>query len=292
MVSCGGIISFDAIVFDFLQMLNLAVYLSCGATAYYLLGRRIKKKADFFNSITRVIELKWLDDLLKEKTTNLLVVVSGRVGSAAPLECKHNGLLSVLLEEKGNVDFEIELGDGSMIKKSLNFLLQQRETPWYLEDSTGRVNIVGAQSAIGFDATLNEYALNMPVSELLDKLVKPEGFKVLQHSCHERALAIGTTLTFVGEAVRDKAGHLMIQEPKKQPFMVFTGEGSFDKMVDGMMSDSETYIFYSKIFGTIAVAVAIMYGVDFIRRVLSESEKRDLGNRSDNGKSRRPRNRR
>ncbi|KFK43708.1 hypothetical protein AALP_AA1G162800 [Arabis alpina] len=109
------------------------------------------------------------------------------------------------------------------------------------------------------------------VMERMFSIVSPEeGYKVLYGS----ALNIGTSLTFVGEAVRDKAGNLMIQKPKEQPFMVFSGEGSFDKMVDKLKSNSEFYIFCSKIFGTIALAVAVMYGVDFIRRW----KKKNFGN--------------
>lgn len=52
--------------------------------------------------------------------------------------------------------------------------------------------------------------------------------------------------------------------------MIFSGEGSFDKMVANLKSNSEFYFFYSKIFGTIAVAIAVVKGVGFVRRVLRE----------------------
>lgn len=49
------------------------------------------------------------------------------------------------------------------------------------------------------------------------------------------------------------------------------------------------YIFYYKIFGTVAVAVAVVYGVDFVRKVLLPFvwKKKDLGNnnRSENDNS-------
>lgn len=81
------------------------------------------RKADSFNSITRVADIKCLgnvfcfivsetqlllfyynwfqiykcnehslysDDLLKEKASNLLVVLSGKVASATPFNCKHD----------------------------------------------------------------------------------------------------------------------------------------------------------------------------------------------------------
>ncbi|CAL9215011.1 unnamed protein product [Arabidopsis halleri] len=82
----------------------------------------------------------------------------------------------------------------------------------------------------------------------------------------------------------------MIQKSKEQSLMVFSGENSFDKMVGNMKSNSEPfYIFYSKIFGTVAVAVAVVYGVDFVRKVLLPFvwKKKDLGNnnRSENDNS-------
>lgn len=70
------------------------------------------------------------DDLLAKNTTNLLVLVSGRVGSAAPLDCKHNGLLGVLVEETVKIAFVKLascyvrlLSDGVIASCVLNFLL-------------------------------------------------------------------------------------------------------------------------------------------------------------------------
>ncbi|KAG7597024.1 E3 Ubiquitin ligase GIDE-type [Arabidopsis suecica] len=271
-----------------------AVFLSFAGAACYLFGRKIKRRADYLGSITRVVDgLKSLDELLAKNTTNLLVVVSGRVGSAAPLNCKHNGLLSVLVEEKAKLDCEIKLEGGGLIEKSLKFLLHQKETPWYLEDSTGQVNVVGVEDALGFNGILNKYEIHIPASELLKMVIIPEGTKVLKHDCHGRALNIGTFLTFLGEAVRDKAGNVMIQRPKEQSLLVYSGEGSFENMVDKLKSMSEDFIGLGKIMGTIGVAVAVMYGVHCIIRVLLPFlwEKIDLGNRrSENAKSDRGKN--
>lgn len=40
------------------------------------------------------------------------------------------------------------------------------------------MNVVEAESAVGFRDILNKYPLNIPSSEIFKKLVKPEGFKV------------------------------------------------------------------------------------------------------------------
>ncbi|VVB09170.1 unnamed protein product [Arabis nemorensis] len=232
-------------------------------------------EADYFNSITRVSELKGLDDLLKGKTMNPLVVVSGRVASAAPFECKHNGPLGFVYENKFEVDSDLKWVDGELMDMSINVLLRAKQTPWYLEDNTGRVNVVVGYDAVGFSKILKEYVglPNMKSESDFCEIIlsAKEGSKVV----YRDALDIGRYLTFVGEAARDKAGNLMIQKPKEQPFRVFDGEGSFDKMVDKLKSNSEFYIFYSKIFGTVAVAVAIVYGVDFIRW-----KKKNSGNNS------------
>ncbi|CAD5312730.1 unnamed protein product [Arabidopsis thaliana] len=128
------------------------------------------------------------------------------------------------------------------------------------EDSTGRVNVVGAEGALGF----------------------------IEIVIFGQALKVGTSLTFVGEAVRDKAGNLMIQKSKEQSLIVFSEESSFDEMVNNMKSQSELCVMLAKIFGSIAVAIAVVYGVDYARKVLLPFvwKKKDLGDSSSqNGSS-------
>lgn len=251
-------------------MLQIALYLSCGATACYLWGRRIKGKADSFNSITRVADIKCLDDLLKEKATNLLVVLSGKVASATPFNCKHENDSSSgdVFEAKFEMGYETKKDDdGGLINKSHNFLLQIKETPWYLEDGTGLVKVVRAELADGYVDTLKPQFDMSSMSEIFQRFENPqEGSKVICRG----ALDTATSLTIIGEAARDESGTLSIQKPKEQSFMIFSGEGSFDKMVGNFKSNSEFYFFYSKIFGTIAVAIAVVKGVGFVRRVLRE----------------------
>ncbi|KAG2256929.1 hypothetical protein Bca52824_076223 [Brassica carinata] len=222
-------------------MLQIAFYLSCGATACYLWGRRIKGKADSLNSITRVADIKCLDDLLKEKATNLLVVLSGKVASATPFNCKHEN--------------DSSSGD----------VFEAKETPWYLEDGTGLVKVVRAELADGYVDTLKPQFDMSSMSEIFQRFENPqEGSKVICRG----ALDTATSLTIIGE--RRIWYSLSIQKPKEQSFMIFSGEGSFDKMVGNLKSNSVFYFFYSKIFGTIAVAIAVVKGVGFVRRVLRE----------------------
>ncbi|CAF2108859.1 hypothetical protein Bca52824_076222 [Brassica carinata] len=251
-------------------MLQIAFYLSCGATACYLWGRRIKGEADSFSSITRVVDFKRLDDLLKEKASKLLVVVSGKVASAAtPSNGKHeDGPLGAVFNAKVEMGRGTKLeDDGSgWITKSQNFLFQVKRSPWYLEDSTGVVKVVGAEAAGDFLDALTPH-FDMSLSEIFDSIVEPQQGS---QTIFRASLDTGTSLTIIGEAARDEAGNLTIQNPNEQPFRIFSGEGSFDKMVANLKSNSEFYFFYSKIFGTIAFAIVVFKGVSFIRRVLRE----------------------
>ncbi|XP_056848499.1 E3 ubiquitin-protein ligase SP1-like [Raphanus sativus] len=264
-------------------MLQIALYLSCGATACYLWGRRIKGKADSYNSITRVADIKCLDDLLKEKATNLLAVVSGKVASATPFNCKHDDNDSSsgdVFEAKFEMGYETKLDDdGGLINKCHNFLFQIKDTPWYLEDGTGMVKVVRAELADGYIDILKPQFDMSSMIEIFQRFQNPqEGSKVICRG----ALDTGTSLTIVGEVARDEAGTLTIQKPMEQSFKVFSGEGSFDKMVANLKSNSEFYFFYSKIFGTIAVAIAVVKGVGFVRRVLRERAENADSDNEDN----------
>ncbi|CAN6902254.1 unnamed protein product [Brassica oleracea] len=252
-------------------MLQIAFYLSCGATACYLWGRRIKGEADSFSSITRVVDFKRLDELLKEKATNLLVVLSGKVASATPINCKHeNGPLGAVVHEVNlEMGYETKLDDDGIISKTHNILLQTKEAPWCLEDSTGLVKVVGAEFADGYVAAAMKPKSVIPRDEFFKWFLKPPEGSSKVVICRS-ALDTGTFLTVVGEAARDEAGNLTIQKPSEHSFMVFGGEGSFDKMVGKLKSNSEFYFFCSKIFGTIAFAIVVFKGVSFIRRVLRE----------------------
>ncbi|CAN6896069.1 unnamed protein product [Brassica oleracea] len=190
-------------------MLQIAFYLSCGATACYLWGRRIKGKADSLNSITRVADIKCLDDLLKEKATNLLVVLSGKVASATPFNCKHENDSSSgdVFEAKVKNSFNSLAWWVSLINKSHNFLLQIKETPWYLEDGTGLVKVVRAELADGYVDTLKPQFDMSSMSEIFQRFENPqEGSKVICRG----ALDTATSLTIIGEAARDESGTLSL----------------------------------------------------------------------------------
>ncbi|KAJ4879328.1 hypothetical protein Rs2_36382 [Raphanus sativus] len=254
-------------------MLQIAFYLSCGATACYLWGRGFKREVDSFSSITRVVDFKRFFPLspqmscLKRKPRISLLLCPEKLLLQRPPMADGKPLGSVF-QAKAEMGYETKLeDDGSgWITKSQNFLFQLKQTPWYLEDSTGRVKVVGAEFADRFLHALKPQ-FDMSLSEIFDRIERPQqGSKVI---C-QGSLDTGTYLTIIGEAARDAAGNLTIQKPNKDSFRIFSGEGSFDNMVADLKSDYEFYLFCSKIFGAIALAIVVMKGVSFIRRVLRE----------------------
>ncbi|CAL9215012.1 unnamed protein product [Arabidopsis halleri] len=77
---------------------GFALCVSCGATATacHLWGHRVK---GLQMGTSSYIIFLYSDDLLKEKTTNLLVVLSGRVASATTFNCKDDGPLGVVFSK-------------------------------------------------------------------------------------------------------------------------------------------------------------------------------------------------
>ncbi|CAH2037709.1 unnamed protein product [Thlaspi arvense] len=208
--------------------------------------------AEYLKSVTRVSDLRGLSELLENKTRPVVVAISGRVGSRAPLKCQRSGVLGVFFEKKAKLVLGTRTLHGDFERNPAEILLQHKEVPWFLEDSTGQVNVVGAQYANGFYDNLKEFLFDEPASELVKKLVeptselikksvKPGGFfkvlhsfhvfafsdsprlkqrsDILEHTCSGRVLELGKPLTIVGEAVRYSDGALVIKRPRDGSFM-------------------------------------------------------------------------
>ncbi|KAK2990531.1 hypothetical protein RJ640_019811 [Escallonia rubra] len=193
------------------------------ATALYLLGRTSGRDADVLKSVNRVDQLKDLARLLDtaSKVLPLVVTVSGRVGSDTPINCEYSGLRGVLVEETAEQHFLKHNDAGSWIQDSALMLSMCKEVPWYLDDGTGRVYVVGARGATGLVLTVGsevfEESGRSLVRGTLDYL---QGLKMLGVKRIERVLPTGTPLTVVGEAVKDDVGTIRIQRPHKGPFYV------------------------------------------------------------------------
>lgn len=109
---------------------------------------------------------------------------------------------------------------GSWIQDSALMLSMSKEVPWYLDGGTGRVHVVGARGASGFGLNIAsevfEESGRSLVRGTLDYL---QGLKMLGVKTIERVLPIGSSLTIVGEAVKDDIGMVRIQRPYKGPFL-------------------------------------------------------------------------
>ncbi|XP_048236156.1 E3 ubiquitin-protein ligase SP1 isoform X3 [Ricinus communis] len=199
--------------------------ISCclSGAALYLLGRSSGRDAEALKSVTRVNQLNELAKLLdiESKVLPLVVAISGRVGSETPINCEYSGLRGVIVEETAEQHFLKHNDAGSWIQDSALMLSMSKEVPWYLDDGTDRTFVVGARGASGFALTVGsevfEESGRSLVRGTLDYL---QGLKMLGVKRIERVLPTGTSLSVIGEAVKDDIGTVRIQRPHKGPFYV------------------------------------------------------------------------
>ncbi|ONK61664.1 uncharacterized protein A4U43_C08F32300 [Asparagus officinalis] len=247
------------------------------ATALYLLGRNSGRDADVLKSVTRVNQLKDLAALLDTacKVLPLVVTISGRVGSEAPIKCEHSGLRGVIVEETAEQHFLKHNDAGSWIQDSALMLSMSKEVPWYLEDGTGRVFVVGARSASGMVLTVAsevfEESGRSLVRGTLDYL---QGLKMLGVKRTERVLPTGTSLTVVGEAVKDDIGTLRIQRPHKGPF--YASPKNIDELIANLGKWARLYKYASMGFTVYGVYLLAKHAVQY---VMDRKRRRDLQKR-------------
>ncbi|XP_024361279.1 E3 ubiquitin-protein ligase SP1 [Physcomitrium patens] len=230
------------------------ITLCLSGAALYCLSRNTGRDALNLRSIERVNQLKDLAILLESacKVVPLVVTVAGRVGSETPIACEHSSLRGVILEETAEQHFLKHNDTGSWIQDSALMLSISKEVPWYLEDGTGRVYIVGARNAAGMELTVAsevfEESGRSLVRGTLDYL---QGLKMLGVKRVERVLPTGTNLTVVGEAVQDDRGLIRIQKPNKGPFYVTPK--SLDQLVANLGRWSRWYKYMSLGFTIVGI---------------------------------------
>ncbi|XP_021835149.1 E3 ubiquitin-protein ligase SP1 isoform X2 [Spinacia oleracea] len=218
--------------------------ISCclSAAALYLLGRSSGRDAHSLKSVGRVNQLKDLAVLLDaaSKVIPFVVCVSGRVGSDTPVKCEYSGLRGVIVEET----------DSALM------LCMSKEVPWYLDDGTGRVFVLGARGATGLELTVGseifEESGRSLVRGTLDYL---QGLKMLGVKRTERVLPTGTPLTIVGEAIKDDVGTVRIQRPHKGPFYV--SPKTIDQLIANLGKWARLYKYASlgfTVFGVYLIA--------------------------------------
>ncbi|XP_057964837.1 E3 ubiquitin-protein ligase SP1 [Malania oleifera] len=273
--------------------------LSCclSAAALYLLGRSSGRDAEILKSVIRVNQLKDLAQLLDTacKVLPLVVTISGRVGSETPIDCEHSGLRGVIVEETAEQHFLKHNDAGSWIQDSALMLSMSKEVPWYLDDGTGRVYVVGARGATGLALTVGsevfEESGRSLVRGTLDYL---QGLKMLGVKRIERVLPTGTSLTVVGEAVKDDIGTLHIQRPHRGPFYV--SPKSIDQLIANLGKWARWYKYASlgfTVFGFYLIAKHAIQNImerrrrwELRKRVLAAASKRSgQDNEDPNGKA-------
>ncbi|WCJ21485.1 E3 Ubiquitin ligase family protein [Euphorbia peplus] len=247
--------------------------ISCcmSAAALYLLGRTSGRDAEILKSVTRVNQLKELAKLLDidSRVIPFVVAISGRVGSETPINCEYSGLRGVIVEETAEQHFLKHNDAGSWIQDSALMLSMSKEVPWYLDDGSDRVFVVGARSASGFALTVGsevfEESGRSLVRGTLDYL---QGLKMLGVKRIERVLPTGSSLTVVGEAVKDDIGTVRIQRPYKGPFYV--SPKNMDELIGNLGKWARWYKYASvglTAFGVFLIAKhAIQYIMERRRR--------------------------
>ncbi|KAF9607181.1 hypothetical protein IFM89_032403 [Coptis chinensis] len=196
------------------------------------------------------------------KVLPLVVTVSGRVGSDAPIKCD-SGLRGVIVEETAEQHFLKHNDSGSWVEDSALMLAMSKEVPWYLDDGTGRVHVVGARGANGLVLAIGreifEESGRSLVRGTLDYL---QGLKMLGVKRVERVLPIGTSLTVVGEAVKDDIGTIRIQRPHKGPFYV--SPKSIDQLIANLGIWSRFYKYASMGFTVVGVFLIAKHTIRYI----------------------------
>ncbi|XP_027176330.1 E3 ubiquitin-protein ligase SP1 [Coffea eugenioides] len=255
------------------------------AAALYLLGRSSGRDADILKSVTRVNQLKDLAQLLDSayKVLPVVVAISGRVGSDTPINCEYSGLRGVIVEETAEQHFLKHNDAGSWIQDSALMLSMCKEVPWYLDDGTSRVNVIGARGATGLVLTVGsevfEESGRSLVRGTLDYL---QGLKMLGVKRIERVLPTGTPLTVVGEAVKDDIGTIRMQKPHKGPFYV--SHKTIDQLIANLGRWARWYRYASMGFTVFGVYLIAKHAFQYIterkrhwelrRRVLAAAAKR------------------
>ncbi|TQD86508.1 hypothetical protein C1H46_027997 [Malus baccata] len=231
---------------------------------------RPNKDAEILKSATRINQLKELAKLLdSEFRLPVVVAVSGRVSSETPINCEFTGLRGVVVEETAEQHFLKHNDAGSWIQDSALMLSMSKEVPWYLDDGTGRVFVVGARAATGFvlpvASEVFEESGRSLVRGTLDYL---QGLKMLGVKRIERVLPTGTSMSVVGEAVKDDIGTIRIQRPQKGPFYV--SPKTIDQLIANLGKWARWYKYASvglTVFGVYLVAKhSIQYIIERKRR--------------------------
>ncbi|KAJ4835891.1 hypothetical protein Tsubulata_006149 [Turnera subulata] len=164
-------------------------------------------KVEVLKSVPRVKQLKELGERLDVVRKPLVVAISGRVGSETPINCQYSGLRGVIVEETAAQHFLVKRKaehnekhnhEKAWVQDSTLMLSTSKEVPWYLDDETDRVHVLGARGAPSLVLTVSGEVFEE--SERSDATLdcQPE-LQMIGLKRIESVLPIGTSLTVVGE---------------------------------------------------------------------------------------------
>ncbi|CAF1697036.1 hypothetical protein YC2023_034378 [Brassica napus] len=220
-------------------MYLVAAAVCCGLGILIRLSNGSKKMTcQLLRQAIPVNDLKGLGECLENKEINKpIVVVRGTVGSTSTVD---KSCLGVFIEETASLDIEKMNAFGSVVPESKTNFLSRKEVPWYLDDGTARVYVCNYRLAEGFYDTLKKYLSPESVITYFKTLGHDGKEKLMltdvDYWKRQRVLEIGTDLTVVGTAVRDKDGAPTIADA----YRFFNGHIELDHFVNVLESGSET----------------------------------------------------
>ncbi|KAG7591663.1 E3 Ubiquitin ligase GIDE-type [Arabidopsis thaliana x Arabidopsis arenosa] len=258
----------------------------------YIVSCNEECEAEILSSVTPVRKLKELGELIGNKTSSLLVAVSGKVGSTTAIVCKRSGVLAVSLTEEAELVFRTKIEEAGDEKKensqeilrnhsfstcewkqeSEKITISRKTVPWFLEDDTGQVNVVGFHPSYR-RGDLETYVFDEPVNELFQRVLHLKGVKIVRHTVSEEVFKIGTPLSFFAKAFRDTDGTLTIQRTNQlslEYFQHFRDDKSIDKLVSSLRSASKESFNVSVFFQTVGAVLCAIYVVHRIYIQLGE----------------------
>ncbi|KAJ0453766.1 putative transcription factor C2H2 family [Helianthus annuus] len=189
------------------------VFCCLGAGGLHRIRRSCEEAIEYYNSATPVEQLKDLGQLLKT-ANKVLVKIYGKVRTDyTPVNCKLSGLKGVIVEETAYQNFFKQDDKGEWIKDRTEMLSTCKKVPWYLDDGSARVDIVGAYPSTGLLQRSGK-AFEGPGRSLVYPTCDcVKGPKILGVTRIERVLPIGARLTVVGKAVKEDDGTFTIYKP-------------------------------------------------------------------------------
>ncbi|XP_056843998.1 uncharacterized protein LOC108808372 isoform X2 [Raphanus sativus] len=236
-----------------------------------------KMNCELLRRAIPVNDLKGLGECLENnKIKNPTVMVHGTVGSTSTvavensrfgvfikettsLELKRMNLFVSAVPDSSSIIIDTEEADSVEFERTNLFDSAVPDSKTISDDGTARVYVLDYQYATGFYDTLKTYFSTEPVITYFKSPVSDEKIKITDIDCNKcsQVLEIGTYLTVVGKAVRDKDGAPTIGNA----YQFFNGHIQLNELVTDLESESEglgNLSFCLTVLGAILLALNII----------------------------------